>query len=153
MDMRLFTVTLAGLTACALGACTVESSGSTSTTTASTSTSASTTVGSGGAGGAGSAATGVGGSGGSGGDNTACDPAYTCAEAITPSTGNPALLCDGDAKVLYTALSSCTCTGACAAACKESACQNDEPSTTCKMCLSNSTTGCGKDFKACTSGG
>ncbi len=128
----------------------MESSGSTSTTAASTSTSASTTGGSGGAGGS---ATGSGGSGGSGsGGEAACDPAYSCAEAITPLTGNPALLCDGDAKTLYTALSMCTCSGACAAACKDSACMNDEPSTTCKMCLSNSTTGCGKELTACSDG-
>ncbi len=46
----------------------------------------------------------------------------------------------------------CTCEGACAAACKDSACMADEPATACKMCLSNATTGCGKELKACTDG-
>jgi hypothetical protein len=159
MNMRLFTATLAAITAGALGACTVESSGSTSTSTTTTTT---TTGGSGGATSSGDTATGTGGgaggaatstTGNGSGGEAACDPAYTCAEAITPSTGNPAELCDNDAKALYTALSMCTCSGACAAACKDSACLDNDPSTSCKICLANSTTGCGKELKACTDGG
>lgn len=152
MNMRFLTVTLAAITAYSFGACTVETSGSTSTTA----TASATGTGGGsseatGTGGAGGAATGVGGSGGSGG-STACDPAYTCAEAITPTTGNPAKLCEGPARMLFTALSTCTCSGACAMACADSACVSKEPSTPCKICLTNTATGCGKEFDACTNG-
>ncbi len=155
MNTRFLTVTLAAITACSLGACTVETSGSTNTT-ATASASATGTGGRSseatGTGGAGGAATGVGGSGGAGGDSTACDPAYTCAEAITPNTGNPAKLCDGPAEMLFTAVSQCTCSGACAMACADSACVIKEPSTPCKICLTNTATGCGKEFDACTNG-
>ena len=154
MNMRFLTVTLAAMTACALGACTVETSGSTSTSTsAATSTSATGTGGGGGeATGTSGATTGVGGAGGSGG-STACDPAYTCSDAITPSSGNPAKLCDGPAKMLFTAISTCTCMGACAMACADSACKGNEPSTPCKICLANMATGCGKELNACSNGG
>ena len=148
MKMRFLTLTLAAITACALGACTVESSGSTSTTS---SASASGTGGSGGATGTGDTATGVGGAGGSGG-STACDPAYTCAEASAPSSGNPAKLCDGPAKVLFDALSKCTCMDACAMACGDNACKGNDPTTACKLCLTNTATGCGNEFGSCTNG-
>ena len=154
MNMRFLTVTLVAITAYTLGACTVETSGSTSTTATAT---ASGTEGSGGGatgtGGAGGAATGVGGSGGSGGDSTACDPAYTCAEASAPLSGNPAKLCEGPAKTLFTAFSTCTCMGACKVDCADNACMTKEPSTACKICLTNTDTGCGKELNACTNGG
>ena len=150
MNMRFLTVTLAAITACALGACTVESSGSTSTSTSATATG--TGAGGGEATGTSSSATGSGGSGGSGG-STACDPAYTCAEASAPSSGNPAKLCEGPAKTLFTAFSKCSCMDACATACAASACKGNEPSTACKVCLTNTATGCGDELNACTNGG
>lgn len=155
MNIRFSTVTLAAIITCALGACTVESSGSTSTSTSTTSTATATATGTGGSGGGatgtGGEATGGGGNGGSGG-STACDPDYTCAEAIAPLSGNPAQLCEGPAKMLFTALSACTCMGACAADCADSSCKGNDPSTACKICLSNTATGCGKEFNACTGG-
>lgn len=150
MNMRFSIVTLAAITACALGACKVETSDTTSTSTSATST-ATGTGGSGGeATGTSSTATGVGGSGGAGG-STACDPTYTCSDAAA-SNGNPAKLCDGPAEMLYTALTKCTCTGACATDCADSVCKGNDPSTACKLCLTNEATGCGKEFTACTSG-
>src|SRR5512132_1473874 len=150
MNIRFLTVTLAAITAYALGACTVESSGSTST--GDTSTASATATGTGGSGGGatgtGGAATGSGGNGGSGGDSTACDPAYTCAEASAPSSGNPAKLCEGPAKTLFTAFSNCACMGACATACADSACKDNDPSTPRKVCLSDAAAGCGKELSA-----
>jgi hypothetical protein len=78
-----------------------------------------------------------------------CDPAYTCVEAISQMTGDPALLCDGPARMNFDALAACTCSGACAASCTDNACMQLEPSAPCKTCLVTATTGCKKEYDAC----
>ena len=147
MNMRSLTIILGAITAFALSACVVTSTSSSTGTGGSTATSAdsSATVTS-------STATGVGGSSGSTG-TAMCDPTYTCSMAITTPDGNPAELCEGTEKKLFTAYSECTCTGACATACADSACKQLDASTDCKTCLADPTTGCGKEFVACANGG
>jgi len=149
MNMRSLTIVLGAITAFALNACTVESSGSTSTGAGGSTSATGATSG---VTGTGSDSTGVGGAGGSVSTSTAmCDPAYTCSMAITTPDGNPAELCDGPAKTVFDAYAKCTCDGACATACADSACKQLEASTACKTCLSDSTAGCGKEFIACAS--
>jgi hypothetical protein len=149
MNMRSLTIVLGAITAFALGACTITSTsggagGSTSATGATSAATGTASGGTGGASGTGTTSTGT----------AMCDPTYTCAMAITTPDGNPAELCDGAEKTAFNALAACTCdTGACATACKDSACVQLEASTDCKACLSNSTTGCGKEFTACATGG
>jgi hypothetical protein len=149
MNMRSLTILLGAITTFALSACTVVSSTSSSTGTGGSDATSTTS----GATGTGSTATGVGGSGGTMSTGTAmCDPKYTCSEAISTPDGNPAELCDGPEKTAFTAYADCTCTGACATACADSACKQLEASTECKTCLSDSTTGCGKELITCATG-
>lgn len=148
MNMQSFTIVLGAITTFALSACTVTSStssstgagGSTATSTGSDAT------------GTGSDATGVGGGGTTSTGTAMCDPTYTCSMAISTPDGNPAELCDGPEKKAFTAYADCTCTGACATACADSACKQLDASTDCKTCLSDAMTGCGKEFIACASG-
>jgi hypothetical protein len=72
--------------------------------------------------------------------------------AIAQGMGDPAELCDGPARMQFDALAACTCTGNCAAACKDNACTQQDPSAACKACLSTPDTGCKKEFDACTAG-
>ncbi len=139
MNMRSLTVVFGALTALALGACKVESTGGTGGTGGgSTTTGDTTTVGSGGG------ATGTGGA-------AACDPKYRCADAIDPMDGDPTKLCEGPAAVLYDAFAACSCTGACKAACGDNACAmpSTPASAACTMCLQDIVAGCGKEFNDC----
>ncbi len=153
MNQRSLTVTLGALAAFTLGACTVGTTtsssgtgGATSATTGSDATASATTSG---------------GTGGSGGDATTtgtstgtamCDPMYKCVDAIAPGSGDPALLCDGPARMKLDALAACTCSGNCAATCKDNACTQQDPSPECKACLSTPDTGCKKEFDDCVGG-
>ena len=145
MNMKSLTVVFGALTALALGACKVETSGSTSNGAGGGS--GTTTAGVGGAGGAGatstSAATGTGGA-------AACDDMYTCAEAIDPTKGDATKLCDGPHGDLYDALNACTCTGACKDKCMDNACKGDKASADCTACLQDSVAGCSKELDACS---
>lgn len=155
MNQRSLTVTLGALAAFTLGACTV------GTTTSSSGTGGATSATTG------SDATASGGTGGSGGDATTtatttttgtstgtamCDPMYKCVDAIAPGSGDPALLCDGPARMKLDALAACTCSGNCAATCKDNACMQQDPSPECKACLSTPDTGCKKEFDDCVGG-
>jgi hypothetical protein len=66
--------------------------------------------------------------------------------------GNPADLCDGPPRMQFDALSACTCSGNCAAVCKDNACTQQDPSAECKACISTPDTGCKKEFDACVAG-
>jgi len=140
MNMRTLTVVFGALTALALGACKIESTGgvgggATSATGATGATSA--TVGSGGG------ATGTGGA-------AACDPKYTCVDAIDPTDGDPSKLCEGPAAVLFDALSACSCTGACKTVCGENDCVGKPATMECTKCVVDTVAGCGKEFNECS---
>jgi hypothetical protein len=140
MNMKSLTVVLGALTALALGACKVETTGSTSTGVGG----GSTTAGVGGAGGTGGAAatTGAGGA--------ACDEKYTCAEAIDPATGDPAKLCEGPSAVLYDALAACTCDTTCKSVCGDNTCAGMSITAECTTCLQAAAPdGCKTEFDAC----
>jgi hypothetical protein len=151
MNMKSLTVVFGAISAFALGACTVNGTGSTSTGAGGGSGTTTTA-----AAGTGGEAAGVGGSGGGSttagtGGAAACMMGYSCAEAIDPMKGDPKLLCEGPSAMLYDALQACTCTGACKAACGASACANAPASAECTTCLQDPTTGCKKEFDACSS--
>lgn len=79
-----------------------------------------------------------------------CDPAYNCAEAIDPGSGDPSKLCDGTFHAkLFDALVQCVCAGACQVECAGSTCIGDPPSPPCVMCLQDTVNGCGNQFQAC----
>lgn len=79
-----------------------------------------------------------------------CNPAYTCAEAITPPAGDPVLLCDNTVHAkLYDALVQCTCVDSCKIECSGSACVGQQASASCVTCLQDPMTGCGNQFAAC----
>lgn len=148
MNMKSLTVILGGIAVFALGACTVTGTGSTTTGTGGGTTTATTTTtasvgGAGGGGGATSTATGTGGA-------PTCDNMYTCAEAITPPNGDPGKLClDNASGKAFTALSDCTCTGACKADCSDNVCMaGGSASDKCTACL-QSATGCKTEFDSC----
>jgi hypothetical protein len=79
-----------------------------------------------------------------------CNPSYTCAEAITPPAGDPALLCDNTVHAkIYDALVQCTCVDVCQVECSGSVCIGQQPSQSCSKCLQDPMTGCGSQFAAC----
>jgi hypothetical protein len=166
MKMRSLTVILGAITAFAVSACSSSGTSSGAGGETSTGTASATSSGTGGAGGEASTtassttstttttsttSTTTGTTTTTSTGSGMCDPAYTCVEAITPMSGDPAMLCAGTAKTNYDALAACTCTGACAAACKDNECNQLEPSTACKTCLVTPTTGCKTQYDACTS--
>jgi hypothetical protein len=143
MNMKSLTVVFGALTSFALAACTVTN------TTA-------------GVGGNGGEAAGVGGSGGSGGGTTttvtstgtgsACDPAYTCAEAITPPDNDGTKVCDGPAGDAYDAYYKCVCdsTGPCGTVCGTAYCTGTPATADCTTCLQDiSEKGCKKQADEC----
>ena len=152
MNMRSLTVVLAALAISSLGACTVitgtgsaGTGGATSaTTTASSSVSTSSAAGPGGNATTASSTTSTG--------TAMCDPTYTCVQAIAQGSGDPAELCDGPALKEFDALSACTCTGNCAAICKDNACAQLDPTAECKACLSTPDTGCKTELDNCVNG-
>ena len=79
-----------------------------------------------------------------------CDPAYTCAEAITPPTADPSKLCDNTIHAkLYDALTQCACVDACQIQCSGSACIGQQTSPSCATCIQDPMSGCGNQFSAC----
>ncbi len=149
MKMNSLTVVFGAISIFALGACTVTGTGTTSTGAGGGSGNTA-------AAGTGGEASGVGGSGGATagtGGMAACMMGYSCAEAIDPMKGDPGLLCEGPSAMLYDALHTCTCEGACKTACGDNACMKDGPgaSMACVACLQDSTTGCKKEADACAS--
>lgn len=81
-----------------------------------------------------------------------CDPSYTCAEAITPTDGDPNKLCYNTLSGnMYYALVQCLCVDKCAIQCAASACAGFDPSATCKVCLQDTVNGCGAPFADCSS--
>ena len=81
---------------------------------------------------------------------SACDPTYTCAEAITPPAGDPTKLCDNTLGAkLYDALVQCTCVDTCQIECAGSVCVSSTASATCAACLQDPVNGCGDQFNAC----
>jgi hypothetical protein len=78
-----------------------------------------------------------------------CDPAYTCAEAISPPDGDPSKLCEGQHAMLYDALTQCVCVDACAIQCSANACAGQAASAPCTTCLQDTANGCGNQFNAC----
>ncbi len=87
------------------------------------------------------------------GTGMSCDPAYTCAEAITPPEGNPDKLCDGTlAAKQYFLLIQCICVDACAIECGNNICAGDDASTPCKTCIADPGKGCGNQFNECANG-
>lgn len=157
MNRRSLTVILGALAAAALGACTVGTTtgsagtgGTTSATTGSDATTSAST--SGGTGGSGGDATTTSTTTGTSTGTAMCDPMYKCVDAIAPGSGDPALLCDGPARMKLDALAACTCSGNCAATCKDNACTQHDPSPECKACLSTPDTGCKKEFDDCVGG-
>jgi hypothetical protein len=80
---------------------------------------------------------------------SACDPAYTCAEAISPPDGDPSKLCEGQHAMLYDLLSQCVCVDACAIECSANACAGLQASGPCTACLQDTANGCGNQFSAC----
>jgi hypothetical protein len=146
MNMKSLSVVLGAFTMLALGACKVTTSGTSGTggSTTSTGDGTTTTGGVGGGGGAASTATGTGGA-------PACDPAYTCAEAITPPNGDSSKLCAGAHTDLFDALSACTCTGACKTACEANICAGKDVTAECTTCLQASAPGgCKTELDACS---
>ena len=150
MNMKSLSVVLGAFTVLALGACKVTTPGTSGTggsSTASGESTATTTTGGvdggGGAGGAG--ATGTGGA-------PACDPTYTCAEAITPPNGDSKKLCAGPHTELYDALTACTCTGACKSVCEANVCTGTaDASADCTKCLQSAAPdGCKTELDACS---
>ena len=84
------------------------------------------------------------------GSGMSCDPAYSCAEAITPPEGDAGKLCDGTlAAKLYDVLFQCICGDTCAIECGNNICAGDEASTPCKSCIADTTMGCGSQFTDC----
>jgi hypothetical protein len=80
----------------------------------------------------------------------ACDPAYTCAEAITPPAADPSKLCDNTVHAkLYDALTQCVCVDSCQIECSGSACIGQPTSPSCATCVQDPMTGCGNQFNAC----
>jgi hypothetical protein len=104
-----------------------------------------------GAGGA-STATGGGNAGGSAGEagSPACDPTYKCS-AVIGQSGDPAQLCPGSAaETAFETLNTCVCSLACASKCKDSACAQTLPSTSCLTCIMDTAAGCGTEAAACS---
>ena len=164
MSTRLFTFTLAAFALCALGACSSESTGSTTTsgsggsgsgTTgtggAATGTGGAATGTGGGATGTGGAATGTGASTSTGTGGSDCNAKLTCGEALD---GDPTQLCDGPSGNLYDKYYACACdpNGNCFEACGENACKGLDQTADCKACLQGTAVGanCSKEFNACT---
>jgi hypothetical protein len=84
------------------------------------------------------------------GTGMSCDPAYTCAEAITSPEVNPDKLCDNTlAAKLYFVLVQCTCVDACAIECGNNFCAGSDETTPCKTCIVDPQKGCGNQFNAC----
>jgi len=80
-----------------------------------------------------------------------CDPAYTCAEAISPPSGDPGLLCDNTVHAkLYDALTQCVCADVCQVECSGSVCIGQQPGPSCSKCVQDSMSGCGNQFAACS---
>lgn len=79
----------------------------------------------------------------------ACDPTYTCAEAITPPEGDPAHLCEGPSAMLYDAFAQCVCVDSCAVECGANTCAGLATTATCQACLADAVNGCGNQFSAC----
>jgi hypothetical protein len=148
MNMKSLSVVLGAFTVLALGACKVTTSGTSGTGGSSTTSGEGTTTtggvgGGGGSGGAASTATGTGGA-------PACDPKYTCAEAITPPA-DATKLCPGAHADLYDALTACTCTGACKTACADNVCASKDIAAACTTCLQAAAPdGCKTEFDACS---
>lgn len=79
-----------------------------------------------------------------------CDPTYTCAEAITPPSGDPGLLCDNTVHTkLYDTLVQCTCADVCQVECSGSVCIGQPASPSCAKCIQDPMSGCGNQFNAC----
>lgn len=95
--------------------------------------------GSGGSGGIGSAGSSGGGSGGVGSE------CQTCAEAITEPDLNNANPCAGDSAVLFEAVQTCACFGACASSCTDT-CSTGFQDTSCTSCVAS---GCSSEQSAC----
>jgi hypothetical protein len=160
MRTRLFTFTLAVFALGALGACSSESTGSTTTSGSGGSGTGSGTTGSGGGatgtGGAGggststSTSTGTGTSTSTSTGDPSCDTTYTCAEALD---GDPSKLCDGPSGDAYDKYYACVCEpgGKCVAACGDNACKDGSKTVACTQCLQATTTGCAAEFEACAS--
>lgn len=147
MNMRTLTVVFGAFTALALGACKIESTGSSSTGdggSASTST-----TGNGGSATTGTASTSSGTA--STGTGAACDMSVHCAAAITDGTGDK--ICDGtESAMLYDAYVACSCTvgGACEKLCGDNYCAGKPSTTECTGCLQDNTVGCKKVGDACS---
>ena len=150
MNMKSLSVVLGAFAMLALGACKVTTTGSSSTGEGGSGAGTTTTggVGGGGVGGGGgggtSTATGTGGA-------PACDPKYTCSEAITPPDGDPTKLCDMPSGLLYDALKTCTCEGNCKTDCGDNKCAGKAITDACTKCVQSSVGGCNSELVACSS--
>ena len=84
------------------------------------------------------------------GSGGTCDPAYTCAQAITPPDVDPAKLCPGSlSAALHDALIQCACVDTCAIECGDTACTGVDGSPECKACIQDQTMGCLTQLEAC----
>lgn len=84
------------------------------------------------------------------GSGGACDPAYTCAEAITPPDADPGKLCEGSlSAALHEAMIQCACVDACAFECGDTACLGINGSPSCKACIQDPAAGCVTQLEAC----
>ena len=88
-----------------------------------------------------------GGTGGTGG--MMCDMTQKCGDAASDTT---IVLCEGPSKVLFDALTACTCdaAGKCQMACMTSVCAGMAPDAACIACVSDMNMGCGAEFTACS---
>ncbi len=147
MNMRTLTVVFGAFTALALGACKIESTGSSSTGDGGSASTSATATGTGGGATTGGTTTTTTATTGTGG---ACDMSVHCAAAITDGTGEK--ICDGtESAMLYDAYVACTCTvgGACEKLCGDNYCDGKPSTTECTGCLQDNTVGCKKQGDAC----
>lgn len=81
-----------------------------------------------------------------------CDPAYTCAEAITPPGADPGKLCEGSSSAaLHDALIQCACVERCPNECGDTACVGIDGSAVCKVCIQDPAFGCMPQVEDCAS--
>jgi hypothetical protein len=79
-----------------------------------------------------------------------CDPAYTCAQAITPPDVDPGKLCEGSSSAaLHDALIQCACVERCPIECGNTACVGIDGSASCKACIQDPGFGCLPQLEAC----
>lgn len=131
MNKLSLTVLIGSVSALILSACVITGPGTGTTSNTTDGTGAGDTVGPGGVDSASSGDT-----MGSTSTGTACDPKYTCIDAIDPTEGDPAKLCPGsDAETHYQAYDKCACEDSCATECGDSFCKRTAPSDACQKCV------------------